>query len=169
MKNLVLRFSGLVFLLCFGFYAHAQTPITEYTEKLNSMSDTEPYILDGIINGAPSMVFINAEGTPADYRGPGMPFKMMMLHKPSDLVPILNAYNGQLDGLQVVNIEWVNGDHYTFPMDMLAKLPGLEYVYIRSHEQLSEHMVRSSFQELVNRLQGETKVEILYFTMEKPG
>ena len=169
MKKLVIQLFVGIFLLCCGFQAVAQTPITEYKEKLNSLSDDNPHILDGIINGAPSMLFINAEEMPGDYRGSGMPYKMMMLHEPSDLMPLLNAYEGQLDGLQVINIEWKGEEQYLFPINTLSKLPGLKYVYIRSEQQLTKQVVESSFPELIKMLEGQDQVEILYFTMEKPG
>jgi len=166
MRNIIYILSVLS--LCFLGKAQAQTSITEYQTKLNSLPDTQAQLLNGVVNGAPSMVFINAENTPAVYQRPGEQIKMMMLHEPSDLVTLLDAYDGQLDAVTVINIEWNGTDTFTFPTDLLSKLPGLGYVYIRSYQNLSKPMIENTFQGLIQQLK-QTEVEILYFTMEQPG
>lgn len=165
MKNIIYILA--VFALCFGFKAQAQkkTEITEYNIKLNNIPDTQAQLLNGLVNGAPSMIFINADNMPSVYKRPGEQIKMMMLQMPSHLDPLLEAYNGQLDAVKIINIEWNGTDTFTFPTDLLSKLSGLDYVYIGSYQNLSKPMVENAFQGLIQQL-NQTEIEILYFVMQ---
>lgn len=169
MKNIIYILA--VFALCFGFKAQAQKKpeITEYNIKLNSLPDTQAQLLNSLVNGAPSMIFINGENKPTVYQRSGEQIKMMMLQMPSHLVPLLDAYKGELDALKVINIEWNGTDNFTFPTDFLAKLPSVEYVYIRSYQNLSQQIIENNFQQLVAQInQGANEAEILYSIMEQP-
>jgi hypothetical protein len=160
----------MVFVLCLGFKVQAQSlAITEYNAKLNSLTDMEEEILDDLVNGAPSMIFINTDSNqPEAYQPSGEQIKMIMLNKPSDVTPLLNAYKGQLNGVRVINIEWNGTDSFTFPTNFLAELPSVQYVYIRSYQDLSKAKIESAFQRLIQQLSEEMEVEILYSTMEQP-
>lgn len=172
MKKSVL-YSIMVFVLCLGFKAQAQSPaITEYNAKLNSLTEEiEEEILENLVNGAPAMIFISADSNqPKAYQRSGEQIKMMMLNQPADLTLLLNAYKGQLEAVRVINIEWNGTDNFTFPTNLLEQLPSIQYVYIRSYQDLSKAKIEAAFQGLIQLLSGQTEVEveILYSTMEQP-
>lgn len=162
-------YSIMVFVLCLGFKAQAQSLITDYNVKLSGLPEMQAKILHGLVNGAPSMIFINNENAPAVYQRSGEQIKMMMLNKPSDLTSLLNTFKEELNALKVINIEWNGTDTFTFPMDFLAKLPSVEYVYIRSYQSLSQKIIENNFKQLLAQInQGANEVEILYSVMEQP-
>lgn len=163
-------YSIMVLVLCLGFKAQAQSLITEYNAKLSGLTGMEKEILEDLVNGAPAMIFISADSDqPKAYQRSGEQIKMMMLNQPADLTRLLNAYKGQLEAVRVINIEWNGSDNFTFPTNLLEQLPSMQYVYIRSYENLTSSLIASSFQTLLANLDyDEDAVEILFTTMEQP-
>lgn len=164
-------YSIMVLVLCLGFKAQAQSLITEYNAKLSGLTGMEKEILEDLVNGAPAMIFISADSDqPKAYQRSGEQIKMMMLNQPADLTRLLNAYKGQLEAVRVINIEWNGSDNFTFPTNLLEQLPSMQYVYIRSYQDLSKEDIEAAFQGLIQLLseQTEVEVEILYSVMEQP-
>lgn len=164
-------YSIMVLVLCLGFKAQAQSLITEYNAKLSGLTGMEKEILEDLVNGAPAMIFISADSDqPKAYQRSGEQIKMMMLNQPADLTRLLNAYKGQLEAVRVINIEWNGSDNFTFPTNLLEQLPSMQYVYIRSYQDLSKTKIEAAFQGLIQLLSGQTEVEveILYSVMEQP-
>lgn len=161
----------MVLVLCLGFKAQAQSLVTEYNAKLSGLTGMEKEILEDLVNGAPAMIFISADSDqPKAYQRSGEQIKMMMLNQPADLTRLLNAYKGQLEAVRVINIEWNGSDNFTFPTNLLEQLPSMQYVYIRSYQDLSKTKIEAAFQGLIQLLSGQTEVEveILYSVMEQP-
>src|SRR5690606_4332961 len=164
-------YSIMALVLCLGFKAQAQSLITEYNAKLSGLTGMEKEILEDLVNGAPAMIFISADSDqPKAYQRSGEQIKMMMLNQPADLTRLLNAYKGQLEAVRVINIEWNGSDNFTFPTNLLEQLPSMQYVYIRSYQDLSKTKIEAAFQGLIQLLSGQTEVEveILYSVMEQP-
>lgn len=164
-------YSIMVLVLCLGFKAQAQSLVTEYNAKLSGLTGMEKEILEDLVNGAPAMIFISADSDqPKAYQRSGEQIKMMMLNQPADLTRLLNAYKGQLEAVRVINIEWNGSDNFTFPTNLLEQLPSMQYVYIRSYQDLSKTKIEAAFQGLIQLLSGQTEVEveILYSVMEQP-
>jgi len=167
MKNISI-YIILVFALCFGLKAQAQQPvIMEYSAKLAGLSELQAQLLDGLINGASSMVFIDSEGSPDIYQRGDEQVKKIMLRRPSEFDSIVKTYGDQLAGVQVINIEWNGTDVFTFPTNTMSTLPNLEYVHIRSYQNLSPQTITRGFQGLVVLMENSEDIEVLYSITEE--
>lgn len=172
MKKLVIQLFVGMFLLCCGFQAVAQTPITEYKEKiadLSAISPTAAQILDNRINGVSGAVFVNAEGQADKYEVAGEVLKVMYLKTANDFTSLTNANGNALQTISVLHIEWDAVWTFTFPQNLKTILPDLEFVYIRSYENLTSSLIANAFQTLLTNLDyDEDGIEVLFTTMEQP-
>ena len=168
MKNIIYILA--VFALCFGFKAQAQSFITEYNTKLNSLPKIHAQLLNNLINGAPSSLYVNNDNEPAIFQRPEHHYsKMMYINKQSDFGLLAKAYSNHLSNIEVINIEWNGTDVFDFSNSVLSQFSNLQYIYIRSYQNLSQQIIENNFQQLVAQInQGANEVEILYSVMEQP-
>lgn len=167
MKKAILYIT-MSFALCFTFKAQAQNAVTDYNIKLNSLQNTQAEMLNNIINGPQSSVFVNNEQQSKIYIRSGAQVNTVFVKNPSDFTLLSGTYANEMNTVKVLNIEWNSSDTFSFPNDLLSVLPNLEYVYIRSYQNLSKQTIETSFQSLLALLSSKSGIEVLYTTMEQP-
>lgn len=158
----------MFFALCFGFKAQSQNAVTEYDVKLNSLQNSSREILNNLINGPQSSAFVNDDQQPKIYVRSGEQVNTLFVKKPSDFILVSNNYTNEINTVKVLNIEWNGSDVLNFPNNLLSILPNLEYVYVRSYQNLSKQTIEKNFQGLLALLSSKSGVEVLYLTMEQP-
>jgi len=158
----------MFFALCFGFKAQSQNAVTEYDVKLNSLQNSSREILNNLINGPQSSAFVNDDQQPKIYVRSGEQVNTLFVKKPTDFTLVSNDYTNEINTVKVLNIEWNGSDVFNFPNNLLSILPNLEYVYVRSYQNLSKQTIETNFQGLLALLSSKSGVEVLYLTMEQP-
>lgn len=158
----------LVFALCLGFNAQAQQPvITEYSAKLNSLSEIQAESLDKLINGEQGGLYVNEDGKPEMYQDADNPPKTMFIHKPADLILLAEAYPNQLSKIELINIGWNDNEMFDIPSNALSKLSKLRYIFVRSNMELSKQSIEKNLLLLLTTIKSLANVEILYSGVEQ--
>lgn len=167
-KNII--YIAVSFVLCFVFKAQAQNTITAYEAKLTELSDDQAERLDFLINGAAPSLYIGGEDeTPQKYVGNEEAPLVIYVDKFSDLSVLTTHFKDELSGIKVLNIYWDGKEQANLSDVFFDLLPALEYIYIRSEEELRKSVISNRLPRLINQLEGKTNVEILFYKMEEPS
>lgn len=166
MKNNI-TYIILSFVLCFGFKVQAQSVIDSYQTKLKSLSKSEVERLEQFVNGATISMYVG-DGNKVMTNQVGTETVVnMVISKSQDFALLSAAFSSNLKDIVIINIEWDGLENYVISEDLLSKLKSLKYVYIRSYMQLNESVIQTRFTDLLQKLKGYPKVEVLYYTMEQ--
>lgn len=167
MKNNIL-YIILIFALCFGIKAQAQN-IIAYQTKLNSLSDTQAKQLNHLLNGASTFITIADQNEAEIHKGNTTIVSTMKVSQSSDFVKLVQRFEDKLTEITVLSIEWNGQEEIVLPAALLNKMSNLKYIYIRSYETLNPTIIQNRFSSLMNQLDENTQVEVLFYTMEQPS
>lgn len=164
--NIVLFFS-----LCFGIKSQAQMLVTEYKDKLSSLPEIHGKLLDNLINGAPSSIYVSNDNIAALFQQQEQYYpRMMFVTKPSDLNLLAQSYPSHIARIEVINILWNGSDVFEISSDLAVKLSdsNLQFIYIQSNQNLSKQLIENHFQQLIGQVDSlNGDVEILYSVIKQ--
>ncbi|MDM1354286.1 hypothetical protein [Myroides marinus] len=167
MKNNIL-YIVLIFALCFGFKAQAQN-IIGYHTKLDNLSSEQADQLIHLVNGPSTTIFVTEQNEADIFKGNTTQVAIMKITQSSDFDKLAQHFEKQMNEVVVLDIEWDGQEELVMPDGLLEQMPNLKYIYIRSNEVLNTSVIQNRFSNLINKLNGYTNVEVLYYTMEQPS
>lgn len=167
MKNNIL-YIVLIFALCFGFKAQAQN-IIGYQTKLDNLGSEQADQLIHLVNGPSTTIFVTEQDKADIFKGNTTQVTIMKINQSSDFDKLTQQFGQQLNEVVVLDIEWDGKEELVIPGVLLEQMSNLKYIYIRSYEMLNTSVIQNRFSNLINQLNGNANVEVLYYTMEQPS
>lgn len=154
--------------LCFGVKAQAQDiVITDYTRKLQQLDNTSAEKLNKLIESA-SGLYVDANGNAAAYPVNLRLARKMNLENSNDMDRIMQSYPQSLNTIELIDIQWDGSTSLAIPDGVFENMTNLSYIYIRSQSTLSKDLIRTSFRKLIEQIDPEAGVEVLFYIMEEP-
>lgn len=167
MKNLVIQLFVGLFLLCSGFQAVAQTPITEYKEKRRNLSGKQLDAFNQLFLEKLGSIYVDEDGQAQRSDKHGDQAKLMIVNHPEDFKVFLTAFSGQLHAVEAIQLGWDGQGAIVFPAELLTMLTGLRYIVVRSSRVLNSEIVGENLPLLLTGLSASQHIQILYSGMEQ--
>lgn len=165
-KNIL--YITLIFALCFGIKAQAQN-IIDYQAKLNSLSNTQAEQLNHLIRGASTTIYVTTQNEAELFKGNTVQVSVMKVTQSRDFAKLTGRFSNQLNEVTALSIDWDGQEELVIPTGLIDLLPNLKYIYIQSYEVLNQTVIQNRFSNLLNQLDRNTTVEVLFYTMEQPS
>lgn len=167
--NKNIQYILVVFVLFLGFQVQAQNTITAYETKRSSLSNVESIQLNSLINGASTFIAITDQNQAEIYKGNTNTVSTMKVTQSSDFAKLAQSFEDKLAEIKVLSIDWNGQEEIVLPTALLNRMSNLKYIYIRSYEIVNPIIIQNKFSSLLNQLDENTQVEVLFYTMEKPS
>ena len=167
MKKLVIQLFVGIFLLCCGFQAVAQTPITEFKEKRRSLSEEQFEAFNQLFSEKLGSIYVDENGQAQSSDIKGDQAKLMIVNHNEDFEVLRTTFSNQLHAVEAIQLSWNGQDDIILPSDLLPMLSGLRYIVVSSNQILNSEIVRDNLPVLLTSLSASQQVEVLYNGMEQ--